>query len=124
MINVIDRARIRRAFYIEGKTMKQIEREMHHGYWTIRKALESAEHQPYRLSEPKAAPKLGAFKGEIDKLLAAEAQLPRKQGYTGHKLFELLVAQGYQGSESALRKYVGQKRGELKRPAIFNSPGV
>ena len=119
MINVIDRARIRRAFYIEGKTRKQIEREMHHGYWTIRKALESAEHQPYTLSEAKPAPKLGPFKEQIDKLLAEEAQLPPKQRYTGHKLFELLQAKGYQGSESTLRKYVGQKRRELKRPAIF-----
>jgi len=119
MISVIDRARIRRAFYIEGKTMKQIEREMHHGYWTIRKALESAEHQPYTLSEPKTAPKLGPYKGYVDQLLAKESQLPRKQRYTGQKLFELIQAKGYQGSPSTLRKYVGQKRQELKRPAIF-----
>lgn len=119
MITVIDRERIRRAYYIEGKSMRQIERELHHGYWTIRKALDTAEHQPYTLSEPKPAPKLGPYKEKIDKLLSEEAKLPRKQRYTTHKIFKLMEAEGYKGSESYLRRYVGQKRRELKRPAIF-----
>jgi len=76
MITVIDRERIRRAYYVEGKSMRQIEREMHHSYWTIRKALDSAEHQPYTLRKPKPAPKLGPYKTKIDALLAKERQLP------------------------------------------------
>jgi hypothetical protein len=32
-------------------------------------------------------------------------QLPRKQRYTTHKMYELLVAEGYQGSESRVRRY-------------------
>ena len=119
MITVIDRERIRRAYFIEGKTMRQIEREMHHGYWTIRKALASAEHQPYTLSQPKAAPKLGPYKEQIGKLLEQERSLPRKQRFTTHKIYELMEAEGYSGSESNLRRYVGKKRGELKRPPIF-----
>ena len=82
MITVIDRERIRRAYFIEGKTMRQIEREMQHGYWTIRKALASAEHQPYTLSQAKEAPKLGPYKEKINKLLKQERSLPRKQSFT------------------------------------------
>ncbi|HQU58563.1 MAG TPA: IS21 family transposase [Saprospiraceae bacterium] len=119
MITVIDRERIRRAYYIEGKSMRQIERELHHSYWTIRKALASAETKPYMLSEPKPAPKLGPFKAKVDKLLEEESGLPRKQRYTTHKLFELMEAEGYEGSESSLRRYVGRKRGEMKRPVIY-----
>jgi transposase len=119
MITVIDRERIRRAYFIEGKSMRQIEREMHHGYWTIRKALASAEHQPYTLSQSKEAPKLGPYKEKINKLLEQERSLPRKQRFTTHKLYELMEAEGYSGSESNLRRYVGRKRGELKRPPIF-----
>jgi transposase len=99
--------------------MRQIQRELGHGYWTIRKAVDSAEHQPYTLNKPKAAPKLGPFKESIEELLAEEAKLPRKQRYTTRKIFELMEAEGYRGSESNLRKYVGRKRRELKRPAIF-----
>ena len=119
MITVIDRERIRRAYYIEGKSMRQIERELHHSYWTIRKALALAETKPYRLSEPKPAPKLGPFKAKLDKLFEEESRLPRKQQYTTHKLFELMEAEGYQGSESSLRRYVGRKRGDMKRPVIY-----
>ena len=119
MITVIDRERIRRAYYIEGKSMRQIERELHHSYWTIRKALASAETKPYTLSEPKPAPKLGPFKAKVDKLLEEESRLPRKQRYTTHKLFELMEAEGYEGSESSLRRYVGRKRSETKRPVIY-----
>ena len=119
MITVIDRERIRRAYYVEGKSMRQIEREMHHSYWTIRKALDSAEHQPYTLRKPKPAPKLGPYKTKIDALLAKERQLPPKQRYSTKKIFELMQAEGYSGSESNLRRYVGRKRRELKRPAIF-----
>ena len=119
MITVIDRERIRRAYYIEGKSKRQIEREMHHGYYTICKALESAEHQPYTLTEPKPAPKLGPYKGMIDDLLAEEVGLPRKQRYKTHIIFKLIEAAGYSGSESNLRRYVGQRRREMKRPEIF-----
>lgn len=119
MITVIDRERIRRAYYKEGKSMRQIEREMHHSYRTIRKALASAEHQPYTLTEPKPAPVLGPYKEAIDKLLAKEAKLPRKQRYTTRKLFELMQAAGYQGSESGLRRYVGRKRRAMKRPDVY-----
>ncbi|MCA9995072.1 MAG: IS21 family transposase [Anaerolineales bacterium] len=119
MITVIDRERIRRAFYIEGKNKREIEREMHHSYQTICKALESAEGQPYTLSEPRNAPQLGPFKAKIDKLLAEDAKQPKKQRHTAHTIFELMLAEGYKGSESNLRRYVGQQRQKLKRPAIF-----
>ena len=119
MITVIDRERIRRAYYLEGKNKREIEREMHHSYQTICKALASAEGQPYTLSEPRNAPKLGPFKAKIDKILDKEASQPKKQRHTAHKIFELMLAEGYQGSESNLRRYVGQQRRKLKRPAIF-----
>jgi transposase len=99
--------------------MRQIAREHHHGYWAIRKALDSAEHQPYTLTKPKTAPKLGPYKDKINELLAEEAKLPRKQRYTTHKIFELMQAEGYSGSESNLRRYIGRRRRELRQPAVF-----
>jgi transposase len=119
MITVIDRARIRRAYYQEGKSMRQIAREQQHGYWAIRKALASAEHQPYTLSESKPAPKLGPYQDKINALLGEESKLPRKQRYTTHKIYELMQAEGYAGSESNLRRYIGRQRRELRQPAVF-----
>jgi transposase len=119
MITVQHREKIRRAYYWDGKSMRQIAREMKHGYWTIRKALDSAEHEPYTLVEGKPAPVLGPFKGEIDRLLAEEAEMPRKQRYTSKQICKIIRKQGYQGSESGLRRYVGRQRQALKRPKIF-----
>jgi transposase len=119
MITVIEREKIRRAYYIEGKSMRQIAQELGHGYWTIRKALASAEAEVYTLPKPKAAPVLGPYKGVIDKLLAEEAKLPRKQRYTSQKIYTIIEGEGYQGSKSALRRYVGQQRRAGRRPELF-----
>jgi len=118
---VTDKEKIRRAFYIEGKSRRQIARELHHSYWTIRKALVSGEHKPYQLSKPKPAPKLDKHKETIETMLAEEATLPRKQRYTSRNIYESIAKEGYSGSESNLRRYVGRRRRELKqkRPEIY-----
>ena len=119
MLTVIDYDRIRRAYHLEEKSMRQIERELGHGYWTIRKALDASEPSPYRLTEPRAAPVLGPYKAEIDKRLAEEKGLPRKQRYTSKKLYELIQAQGYKGAESTVRVYVGKRRQAFRRPPVY-----
>jgi hypothetical protein len=62
---------------------------------------------------------LGPYKAKIDELLAEEAKLPRIQRSTTHKIYELMQAEGYSGSESNLRPYIGRKRREMRQPAIF-----
>ena len=119
MLTVIDYDRIRRAYHLEEKSMRQIERELGHGYWTIRKALDASEPSPYRLREPRAAPVLGPYKAELDKRLAEEKELPRKQRYTSKKLYELIQAQGYKGAESTVRVYVGKRRQAFRRPPVY-----
>lgn len=121
MLSVIERERIRRAFYVEGKSRRQIAKELGHGYWTIRRALEKAGAPGYQLKKPKPAPKLDKYKPRIEELLVEEATLPRKQRYTTRNIFEVVSAAGYEGSESNLRRYVGRRRRELKekRPTVF-----
>ena len=70
MLTVQDYERIRQAYYVEQKSIRQIGRETGHGYWTVRKALENSAPQPYTLSAAKEAPKLGAYKDQIEALLA------------------------------------------------------
>jgi transposase len=119
MISVERRERIRRAYYVAGKSMRQIASELRHSYWTVRDAIESAEPRRYSLQAPKPAPVLGPYRVRIDELLLQSEQMPRKQRYTGHKMYELLKAEGYAGSESNLRRYIGERRREVKRPPIY-----
>ncbi|MEZ4644842.1 MAG: hypothetical protein R3E31_19275 [Chloroflexota bacterium] len=46
-------------------------------------------------------------------MLAEDAKQLKKQRYTAHTIFELMLAEGYKGSESNLRRYVGQQRQKL-----------
>lgn len=119
MLDVERREKIRRAYYVEGKSMRQIACELRHSYWTIRDALDNAGASEYRLSKPKASPVLGPYKGRIDELLVESEKQPRKQRYTGHKIYEILCSEGYKGSESGLRRYVSEQRKVLRRPKVY-----
>ena len=119
MIRVEDREKIRRAYFIENKSQRQIARELGHSRKTVRKAIESAEPAMYALRRPRPAPVLGAYKVRIDELLAENERLPRKQRYTGRKIYEDIEADGYTGSESTVRGYIAQRRREKKKRKVY-----
>lgn len=119
MLTVEDREAIRRAFFIEKKSIRQIARELHHSRKTIRKALASAEAERYILTQPRSAPVLGPFKARIDELLAENETLPRKQRYTGQRICEILEEEGYTGSRSTVRTYLAAQRKAQRRPQVY-----
>jgi transposase len=119
MISVNDRECIRRAYFVEHKSIREIAKELGHSRKTVRKALESAEASSYTLHEQRPAPILGSYKELIDRLLDQNQKMPRKQRYTTHKIYEQVQAAGYQGSESGVRGYLAQKRKEKKRPQRY-----
>jgi hypothetical protein len=109
MIIVDDYEAIRRADYLEKKSIRQIAREQHHSRRTIRKALQQVHPHPYLRTIPKPAPTFGSrFQERVDELLTKNGTLPPKPHSTAHKIYEPLVAEGYQGSESHLRRYITQ----------------
>lgn len=115
MIQVEDREHIRRAYYVEGKSIRQIAQELGHARPTVRQALESAEPGTYTRVVARAAPVLGPYRASLDRMLEENEHLPRKQRYTGHKMYEAIYAEGYRGSEPTVRRYIGQQRGDPKR---------
>ncbi len=119
MITVEEREAIRRAYYLEGKSKRQIAREHNHSRKTVDKAVDNQPPQPYRLTKAKLSPVFGAFRARADALLAENAHLPRKQQYTAHKIYELLQREGYQGSEVRVRLHVTQWNKAHSAPALF-----
>jgi transposase len=85
----------------------------------VNKALASAEPQEYTLKAPRSAPVLGPYKPLIDQLLVENERLPRKQRYTGHKIYLAIQAEGYRGSESNVRHYIAERRRERKQRKVF-----
>jgi transposase len=119
MIKVEAREKIRRAYYVEGKSQRQIAQELHCSRHTIKKALQGAEPGKYALKEPRPAPVLGQYKDRIKALLQESEGLPRKQRYTGHRIYELIWAEGYRGSEASVLGYVSRQRRAKRQVALF-----
>jgi len=119
MITLEQYEQIRRMHYLEEKAGREIARLLGISRQTVAKALQR-EHAPeYTLRKPREAPRLGPYQEHLDKLLEENGRLPKKQRYTGHKLFELLQTQGYTGSESSVQMYAVRWRKAHKRPATF-----
>lgn len=119
MLKVEQIEQIRRAYYIDKKSMRQIAQEFRHSRETVRKAVESAEPRPYTLSQGRPAPKLGPYKAQIEELVAENERLPAKQRYTWKKIYQAIQKAGYQGSGSNLRHYLAQIGWKKKKPAVF-----
>ena len=119
MLKVDHIEKIRRAYYVEQKSMRQIEREYHHSYRTIKKAIESAEGGSYTLKEPREAPVLGPYKKRVEELLAENERLPRKQRRTGHKIFKAIWDEGYRGSEAGVLHYLWQLRKAKRQAKVY-----
>jgi len=120
MKTVDDYEKIRKAYYVEGLSIRAISRQLGHSRKAIRKALEHAEPEGYQRKKPHTAPKIAPYQSRIEELLKESEQMPRKQRYTGHKIYQLLQMEGYRGSESNLQRYVSlQRRARKQRPAYL-----
>ena len=119
MLTVEEREQLRRAYHVEHKSVRQIARDYQVARQTVRKALAAAAPATYTLRVPRPSPKLGPYQAHIAELLAENTRLPRKQRYTSHKIFEVLQAQGYTGSEARVRGYIAQLRRSTQRPAVY-----
>lgn len=121
MLKVSKIEQIRRAFYLEDKSMRTIAKEQHCSRRTVKKAIESAEPGSYSLKEAREAPVLGPYKARIAELLTENETLPRKQRRTGHQIFLVLWDEKYRGSESGVLHYLWELR-KAKRAAKVYLP--
>ena len=119
MIKVEDVEKIRRAYFLEELSVREIGRRLHHSRRVIRRAIESAEPGEYRLVQARPSPVLGPWKEKIDALWEESQQMPRKQRYTARKIYEAVQKQGYAGSEVTVSRYVGQKRQAGRAKQVF-----
>jgi hypothetical protein len=76
MLTVEKQEQIRRAYFIEEKSIRAICSDIHCAAKTVRKALASAEPVAYTLQTPRPAPVLGPYHERIAALLAENATLP------------------------------------------------
>jgi transposase len=119
MLTVDQHAAIRYAYYTEAKSIRDIARALGVSRQSVRKAIASPTPPRYTPTTPRPAPKLDAFRDRITTLLDEQATQPRKQRYTTTKIYQLLATEGYTGSESRLRAYLGALKQTRRPPQTF-----
>ncbi len=98
-------AKIRRAHFIQGKSIKQICRELRVSRNTVRKVIRSGatEFSYDRSTQPR--PKIDPWRSQLDDMLADNTRHPRRERLTLVRVYEELRNQGYDGSYDAVRRY-------------------
>jgi transposase len=97
--------RIRREHFVQGKSIKEIARDLNLSRNTVRKVLRSEETSFSYERQVQPRPKLGRWKEELDRLLAANVEAPARERLTLIRLFEELRGLGYEGGYDAVRRY-------------------
>ena len=98
-------ARIRRAHFVQGKTIKAICRELRVSRKTVRKVIRSKETDFHYAREQQPMPRLGSWREQLDELLTANEAKPARERLTLIRVFEALQGLGYAGGYDAVRRY-------------------
>ena len=105
MLTVETIGRIRRGFFVQGKTIKEIARELKISRNTVRKILRSGQTDTHYERETQPRPRLGRWTATLEELLVANVSKPSREQLTLIRIFEELRERGYAGGYDAVRRY-------------------
>src|SRR4051794_4762137 len=105
-------ARIRREFFIRGRPIKEIVRELHVSRNTVRKVVRSGATALTYERDVQPLPKLGQWRADLDRLLLTNAGKGARERLTLMRVFEALRGLGYDGGYDAVRRYARTWRRE------------
>ena len=119
MIKVDEYEKIRKAYHVEGLSIREISRQYKHSRRFVRKTLEHPIPEKYQLGQPKTAKVLGEYQQRILDLLEESKKQPRKQRYTAHKIYEIVYGEGYRGCEGNIHNFVCRTRKKQEAGKAF-----
>ena len=102
--------RIRREHFVKGRTIKEIARELKVSRNTVRKVLRSGSTAFEYAREVQPQPKLGAWRADLDGMLAENEAKAAREQLTLIRIFEALRGRGYEGGYDAVRRYARARR--------------
>ena len=118
MVTVETIGRIRRAFLVDKKPIRQIVRELRISRQTVRKAIRGSATGFRHERQVQPQPRLGAFVARLDAMLQANSKRPTRERLTARRLYELLRAEGHAGAYDSVPRHVR----EWRRPRSQQGP--
>jgi transposase len=110
MVTVETIGRIRRAFWVDKKPIRQIVRELKISRQTVRKAIRGSTTEFRYERQVQPQPRLGAHVARLDAMLEANSKRPARERLTARRLFELLRSEGYDGAYDSVQRHVREWR--------------
>jgi transposase len=98
-------ARIRREFFVKGRSIKEIVRELKVSRNTVRKVLRSGATAFSYERDVQPLPRLGRWRDDLDRMLAGNEAKAARERLTLIRIFEELRGLGYEGGYDAVRRY-------------------
>ncbi len=98
-------AKIRRAFFKQGRPIKAICRDLGVSRKVVRKVIRSGATEFRYEREDQPLPKIGRWRDTLDQLLSENEAKPSRERLTLIRVFEELSGRGYEGGYDAVRRY-------------------
>src|SRR3981081_545659 len=120
-------AKIRRAVFGQGKSIKAICRELRVSRKVVRKVIRSKATEFRYEREAQPLPKVGPWRDKLDQLLLANEGKASRERLTLIRLFEELRGRSYDGGYDAVRRYArewNKERGGSTAAAYVPDPLV
>jgi len=115
-----EREEIRRVYYVERKSQREIAKESGRSREAIKQVIEEGREGVKREQKVKKEMLLyEPYRARVEELLEERGGLPRKQRYTSSKIYELISHEGYEGCESRVRQEVGKWRAKKKPQEVY-----
>ena len=102
--------RVRRAYFVQGRKIKAIARELKLARNTVRDIVragaggsEVTKRKYVRKEQP--LPQLNAFVASLDTMLSANVDKPKRERLTFQRMFEELRLAGYRGGYDNVRRH-------------------
>jgi len=103
-------AKIRRAYFVQGKALKAISRELKISRKVVRKVIRSGATAFAYERTVQPQPKLGPWREALEQRLATNAARSSRERLTLSRIFEDLRGLGYAGGYDAVRRHAGRWR--------------
>jgi len=117
MIGVDQIGQIRRAYFEQGRPIKELVRSLSISRATVRKVVRGPATTEFRYAARAAqpSPKLGPWITVLVEILEQEARLPRRERRSTQRLCETLRGRGYDGAHDSVHRFAKAWRSDRAR---------